>query len=64
MAVDEAGMDVCATNGESGLNSGRIIRLLGRQDPFLRITFVQYLTAFISRPEVTSDVISGGFWNQ
>ena len=29
--------------------------------PVLRITFVQYLIAFNSRPEVTSDVISGGF---
>ena len=29
--------------------------------PVLRVTFVQYLTAFCSRPEVMSDVISGGF---
>ena len=27
--------------------------------PVLRITFVQYLIAFCSRPEVTRDVISG-----
>ena len=29
--------------------------------PDLRITFVQYFIAFRSRPEATSDVISGSF---
>ena len=29
--------------------------------PVLRITFVQYFIAFCSRPEVTSDIISGNF---
>ena len=34
VAVDYVGMDVRATFGESGLNSGRIILLFGRPDPF------------------------------
>ena len=54
-AVDYFSMDVCATFGESGLNSGRIIRLFGWHYD-LRITFVQYLTAFCSRPEATMHV--------
>ena len=33
MAVDYVGMDVRAAFGESGLDSGRIILLLGRPDP-------------------------------
>ena len=33
-AVDHVGTDVRATVGESGLNSGRIILLFGRRDPF------------------------------
>ena len=33
-AVDYVGMDVCATFAESALNSGRIILLFGRPDPF------------------------------
>ena len=32
--------------------------------PVLRITFVQHLIAFYSRPEVTSNVISGKFVRQ
>ena len=39
------------------LNSGRIIRLFAG---VLR-TFLQYLTAFCSRPEAVSDVIYGRF---
>ena len=34
MAVDYVGMDVRATFGESGLNSGRITWLFDRPDPF------------------------------
>ena len=34
MAVDYVGMDERATFGESGLNTGRIILLFGRPDPF------------------------------
>ena len=34
---------------------------LCRPDPFLHITFVQYLIAFCSWPELTSDIISGKF---
>ena len=33
-AVDYVGMNVPATFGESGLNSGRIISLVDRPDPF------------------------------
>ena len=50
-------MDVRSMSGESGLNSGRIIDSWPA-GPVLRITFVQYLTAFCSRPEATSGVIS------
>ena len=62
VAVYYVGRDVRATFGEPRLNSGRIILLfflLAR--PVLRITFVQYLIAFCSQPEATSDVISGVF---
>ena len=34
VAVDDVGMDVRATFDESGLNTGRIIWLFGRPDPF------------------------------
>ena len=34
VAVDHVSMDVRATFGESGLNSGRIILLFGWPDPF------------------------------
>ena len=34
VAVEYVGMDVSATFSESGLNSGRIILLFGRPDPF------------------------------
>ena len=34
VAVDYVDMDILATFGESGLNSGRLILLLGRPDPF------------------------------
>ena len=34
VAVDYVGMDVRVTFGESALNSGRIILLFGRPDPF------------------------------
>ena len=30
--------------------------------PVLRVTFVQYLIAFCSRPQVMSDVITGRFY--
>ena len=61
VAVDYVGMDVRATFGESGLNSGRIILLFGRPHPFHASLFVQYLIAFCSRPETTSDIISRRF---
>ena len=54
-------MDVRITFGKSGLNSGRIILTLWPAGPALRITFVHYLIAFGSRPEATSDAISGRF---
>ena len=34
VAVDDVGMDVRATLGDSGLDSGPIILLFGRPDPF------------------------------
>ena len=53
-------MDVCATLDESVLNNGRIILLLAGLTR-LKNHFVQHLIAFCSRPEATSDVISGSF---
>ena len=53
-------MDVRATFGESGLNSGRI-NTLWAAGPILCITFVQNLIAFYSRPEASSNVVSGRF---
>ena len=53
-------MNVRATFGESGLNSGRIISLWPA-GPVLHISFVRYLIAFCSRPQATNDVISGRF---
>ena len=49
------GMGICTTFVESGVNSGRII---WQARPVLPTTFVQYLIAFYSRPEATSDAIS------
>ena len=51
-------MDVHAAFGDSGLNSDHIIGLCPSR-PVLSITFMQYLIAFYSRLEETSDVISG-----
>ena len=50
-------MNVLATFGESGLQWPNYSTLPGR--PVLRITFVQYLIAFCTRPDATSDVVSG-----
>ena len=62
VAVDYVDMDVRTTFGETGLNSGQIILLFGRLDPFYAsLLCSKYLTAFCSRPEVMSDVISSRF---
>ena len=60
VVVEQFGLDLRATFGISGLYNGRIIWLWPTR-PVLRITFVQYLIAFYSRQEETSDVISGSF---
>ena len=39
MAVEYAGLDVRAKFGDSRLNSGRVIRLFGRLDPFYAILY-------------------------
>ena len=50
-------MDIRANFGNSTLYRGLIIRLVAG-GPVLR-TYTQYSTAVCSRPEATSDVISG-----
>ena len=52
--VDYAGMNIPASFGDSRLNNGRMAK------PVLH-TFVQYLTAFCSRPEAANDIISSRF---
>ena len=60
MTLGYFGPDVTASFGDLRLNSGRMIRLVVRPDPFYRNS-VLYLAAFCNRPEGASDVISGKF---
>ena len=61
MALNYVGMDVRATFGESGSNNGRIILLFFTGQTRFTHHFVQYLIAFCSRPEATSNAISDIF---
>ena len=55
VAVDWVGMDVPATFGDSGLNSGRIILLFGRPDPLYALLLCSiYLDFAVDRKQLVT----------